>query len=244
MKEYKNLIELVGLKKIYGSSSNLVIALKNINLNIAEGEYISIMGPSGSGKSTLMHILGLLDRHSDGLYKFKGKDVREFNDEELSKIRNKEIGFIFQSFNLLSRMTVFENIKLPLLYSDSVAPEHRNEIVDRLIDLVKLTHRKHHYPSQLSGGEQQRVAIARALVNSPSIIFADEPTGNLDSRAGEIVMQTLQDLNDKGQTIIVVTHESSTAQYAKRIILIKDGELKDDVVLKHRLLIKPGAYKK
>jgi putative ABC transport system ATP-binding protein len=196
-----------------------------LNFGIKEGEFISIMGPSGSGKSTLMHILGFLDTLTKGQYKFRGKDVSNLNDDELAALRNKSIGFVFQNFNLLPKTTVWDNVRLPLLYAEGKVDLG---IVDQVIESVGLTHRKDYMSNQLSGGEKQRVAIARALVNSPDIVFADEPTGNLDSKSGLQVMSILQELNRNGKTVILVTHETSTAEHAKRIIKLKDGKLVSD----------------
>ena len=199
--------------------------LYGLNFDIKEGEFIAIMGPSGSGKSTLMHILGFLDTLTNGKYMFRGQDVSHLNDDELASLRNKSIGFVFQNFNLLPKTSVWDNVRLPLLYTEE---KKDLAVVDQVIESVGLSHRKDYLSNQLSGGEKQRVAIARALVNSPDIIFADEPTGNLDSTSGLQVMSILQDLNKNGKTVILVTHETSTAEHAKRIIKLKDGKLVSD----------------
>lgn len=237
------MIEVKDLIKEYRNDSVVTKVLNGINLSINEGEFISIMGPSGSGKSTLMHIMGFLDRPTSGVYKFKGKSIDELSDDELAKIRNKEMGFVFQGFNLLSRTTAFENVKLPLIYSGINAKEEK-ELVEKAIKAVGLSHRAYHFPNQLSGGEQQRVAIARAIVNNPSVIFADEPTGNLDSKSGQQIIDILQKLNNEGRTIILVTHERYTAEMAKRIIQLKDGEIISDEKVKHqRIAAKEGLIK-
>ena len=219
---------MIEVKKLYKEFSNdgvVTKVLHDLNFEIKEGEFIAIMGPSGSGKSTLMHILGFLDTLTKGQYKFRGKDVSNLDDDELAKLRNKSIGFVFQNFNLLPKTSVWDNVRLPLLY---VEQKKDLNIVDQVIKSVDLSHRRDYMSNQLSGGEKQRVAIARALVNSPDIVFADEPTGNLDSKSGLQVMSILQDLNENGKTVILVTHETSTAEHAKRIIRLKDGKLISD----------------
>jgi len=226
-----NLIEVKNLKRTFDDGVK-TYALKEATFNIKKGEFVAIMGPSGSGKSTLMHILGLLDRASGGKFLFEGKNVTTLNDNELASFRNKKIGFIFQSFNLLQRTTVLDNVTLPLIYSDN-----KIKVKQRAKEVLKnvgLEHRLYHFTNQISGGEKQRVAIARALVNKPSVIFADEPTGNLDSKSGSQIMAILQKLNDKGNTIILVTHETYTAQCAKRIIKLKDGIIVSDEKIKHQ----------
>jgi putative ABC transport system ATP-binding protein len=221
------LIEVRNLSKIYGDGVE-TRALDGVSLKIEEGEFVAIMGPSGSGKSTLLHILGFLDKPTGGDYLYKERSANAYSDDEMSRLRNREMGFVFQSFNLLPRTSVYENVKLPLYYSD--IPEKKwDEMAKMAVDAVGLTPRAHHQTSELSGGEQQRAAIARALVVDPTIIFADEPTGNLDSKSGQVVIDLLQNLQKKsGRTIILVTHETITAEHAKRIIMLKDGKVESD----------------
>jgi putative ABC transport system ATP-binding protein len=222
------LITVKNLIKTYKNEDIVTHVLQGMSFTIDKGEFVAIMGPSGSGKSTLLQILGFLDRHSEGEYRFEGKTIDDYTKEEIARVRNKKMGFIFQAFNLLPKTTVLENVKLPLLYSD-VNKAMREELALKAIKAVGLSHRAHHKPSQLSGGEKQRVAIARALVNKPNIIFADEPTGNLDSGSGKTVMEIIQKLNEeKGHTIILITHETYTAEHAKRIIHILDGKIESD----------------
>jgi putative ABC transport system ATP-binding protein len=228
------IIEVKNLEKTYRDEVETV-ALRGLDFSIEKGEFISIMGPSGSGKSTLLHILGFLDRPTGGKYFFEDKNMNDYSDEELAKVRNKKMGFIFQAFNLLSRTSVLENVKLPLLYSD-VKESLWDNIALKAIESVGISHRINHETARLSGGEKQRVAIARALVNNPSVIFADEPTGNLDSMSGGQVMEILEKLRGEGHTIILVTHETYTAEYADRLIKIKDGLVEFDgpVEKKHK----------
>lgn len=223
------LIKAVDLRKEYCESNDCsTIALDGASFEIQSGEFVAIMGPSGSGKSTLLHILGFLDRQSSGQYFFDGKSIDDFDDDQLAFVRNKKMGFIFQAFNLLAKTTVLENVKLPLVYS-GIKEELWNQMAQKAIKEVGLEHRINHQTSQLSGGERQRVAIARALVNEPQVIFADEPTGNLDSKSGRVVMEILQKLNEQnGHTIILITHETTTAQNARRIINIRDGKVESD----------------
>jgi putative ABC transport system ATP-binding protein len=226
------LIRLRDISKIYQDGTR---ALQGVSFDIEEGEFIAIMGPSGSGKSTLLHIVGLLDRPTEGTYEFEGKDVSFFTDEQLARIRNERIGFVFQSFNLLARTSVLENVKLPLAYS-TVPQKEWDERARGAIEAVGLTDRAGHEPAMLSGGERQRVAIARALVMNPAIIFADEPTGNLDSKSGQRVMEIIQDLHERqGRTVVLITHETATAQHAQRILYVRDGKLERDEKVVNRL---------
>ena len=222
------LIETRGLCKSYFNDEIETAVLFDIDLVIQKGEFVAIMGPSGSGKSTLMHILGFLDHHTKGQYLFQGEESQKMNDDELAKIRATRVSFVFQAFNLLPRTTVAQNVMLPLLYHPTIAASERMERVLKAIDTVGLTDRKDYLSNQLSGGQKQRVAIARALVTQPDLIFADEPTGNLDSASGIQVMEALQTLHEQGHTIILVTHEKTTAEHAQRIIRIKDGRIESD----------------
>lgn len=230
-----SLIEIKNLEKIYANEGVKTPALRGATFSIEKGEFVGIMGPSGSGKSTLLHILGFLDEPTGGEYLFDGKIMGEYSNNEKAKMRNKKMGFIFQSFNLLPKTSVLENVKLPLLYSD-IKKSEWDLLAKNAIESVGLSHRISHEPSQLSGGEKQRVAIARALVNNPEVIFADEPTGNLDSTSGKMVMEILQKLNQKkGHTIILITHETYTAEHAKRIINVRDGQvIRDEIVARQR----------
>ncbi len=232
------LIDVKNLKKEYCSLGVVTKVLRGLTFIVEKGEFISIMGPSGSGKSTLMHILGFLDKPTAGEYIFEGKDIKKLDENELANLRNKRIGFIFQSFNLLPRTTVLENVKLPLFYSENVGDLDGR--ARKVLDVVGLSHRIDHYSNQLSGGEKQRVAIARALINDPEIVFADEPTGNLDSRSGVQIMKILQDLNRQGKTVILVTHETYTSEHAERIIHIVDGKIISDKKVIKRKLAKGG----
>jgi len=236
-----NIIEIKNLKRTFGDEIK-THALKDASFTIKEGEFVAIMGASGSGKSTLMHILGLLDRATSGHFLFEGKKVSSLNDDNLANLRNEKIGFVFQSFNLLQRTTVLDNVTLPLIYS-----QNKTNIKKRAAAVLKsvgLENRLDHFTNQISGGEKQRVAIARALVNNASVIFADEPTGNLDSRSGAQIMEILQKLNNEGNTIVLVTHETYTAECAKRIIKLKDGEIiSDEKVIKQRIANKDDLIK-
>ena len=225
----KPVIQLRNIVRNFPLGSQTVYVLKDIDLDIMEGEYVALMGPSGSGKSTLMHILGFLDTLTSGHYTFDGKDVSGLDDDTLADYRNKKVGFVFQSFNLLPKTSVWDNVRLPLLYSEGGS---NDKDIEDAIRSVGLEHRKDHFSNQLSGGEKQRVAIARALVNKPDIIFADEPTGNLDSKSGIQIMSILHKLSTMGKTIILVTHETTTARYAKRIVHIIDGLIVSDEVNK------------
>jgi putative ABC transport system ATP-binding protein len=215
------------LAKVYEMGSEQVHALRGVNVEIHKGEYVAIMGPSGSGKSTLMNLIGCLDSPTSGRYWLAGRLVSDLDDDELAYIRNKEIGFVFQTFNLLPRATALHNVELPLIYNGTPAVE-RLERAKQALAKVDLTDRMHHKPNELSGGQRQRVAIARALVNSPSIVLADEPTGNLDSKTGDEIMTLFETLHSQGNTIIVVTHENDIAQHAHRIIHIRDGKVASD----------------
>jgi putative ABC transport system ATP-binding protein len=236
------IIEVENLRKEYEGEGIITKALDGVSFSIDEGEFVAIMGPSGSGKSTLLHNLALLDKPTSGTYKFDGKPVENLTDEEKARLRNKKMGFIFQSYNLLPRTTVFDNVKLPLLYA-GLKEENENDLVRESLRAVGLENKIFNYPSQLSGGEQQRAAIARALVNRPLIIFADEPTGNLDSKSGQKILEIFQDLNEKGHTIILITHEKYTAETSQRIILIKDGKVESDAKVVNRVIAKNGLIK-
>jgi putative ABC transport system ATP-binding protein len=227
------LISVKDLKKDFVNDEVVTPVLKGVTFDIRKGEFVSIMGPSGSGKSTLMHILSFLDKSTGGVYNFEDRDVSKLNDDELAEMRSKKVGFIFQSFNLLNRSSVLENVMLPLVYTNASSDERIKKAKD-LLEKVGLSHRLSYSPGKLSGGEKQRVAIARALVNDPEVIFADEPTGNLDSKSGAQVMKILQDLNDQGHTIILVTHEKSTAEHAERMIRVIDGTIIEDVKVTQR----------
>lgn len=224
MMEGINMIVMKNLSKIYKMGDNIVKALDNINLNVDEGEFVSIVGPSGSGKSTLMNIIGCLDVKTSGEYYLNGYDTSKLNDNKLAELRSNEIGFIFQSFNLLQKLSALENVELPMIYKGIPAKERYNRTVE-LLTMVGLKERIHHKPNELSGGQQQRVAIARALANNPHLILADEPTGNLDSQSGKEVMKIIKELNDMGNTIILITHDINVANQAKRTIRIMDGKI-------------------
>ena len=223
------MINVDNLKKTYYMGNQSLEALSGVTFEITKGEYVAIMGPSGSGKSTLMNIIGCLDSPTKGTYSLNNKEVSQMSDDELSKIRNTEIGFVFQNFSLLPRSSALENVMLPLQYAGISLGERKTIALDAL-EKVELLDRKDHKPSELSGGQQQRVAIARALVNNPSILFADEPTGNLDSQTGMKVLDIFKRLNENGQTIILITHENEVASAAKRIIHIKDGNISNDEI--------------
>ncbi len=223
------LIEATDLTKTYADGTH---ALRGASFTIQEGEFVAIMGPSGSGKSTLLHILGFLDPQTSGTFRFKGKTLGEMEHHEIARVRNEELGFVFQQFNLLPRESVYNNVILPLFYSDVPRSEWR-ERAARVIEEVGLSHRIDHEAFMLSGGEKQRVAIARALINRPTLIFADEPTGNLDSASGKAVLSMLNDLHTKGHTVILITHDMQVAQQARRMLYIRDGMLESDTPLDH-----------
>jgi putative ABC transport system ATP-binding protein len=220
-------IEIEGVTKLYKMGDEIIHALRGIQLQIRRNEYLAIMGPSGSGKSTLMNMLGCLDTPTTGHYDFNGKDVASMVDDELADIRNREIGFVFQTFNLLPRSNALHNVELPLIYA-GLSPADRREKAMQALTNVGLGNRMHHKPNELSGGQRQRVAIARALVNNPSIILADEPTGNLDSKTGVEIMALFEDLYAQGNTLIVVTHEEDIARHARRIVRLRDGLIESD----------------
>jgi putative ABC transport system ATP-binding protein len=228
------LFEAVDLEKTYFGDLTDTKVLHGLSFTIERGEFVSIMGPSGSGKSTLLHILGFLDKATGGTYSFNGRQHDDYGEDEVARVRNKEMGFVFQAFNLLPRASVYENVALPLMYSKVPEREWRDRIT-RVVELVGLSHRSDFEAYKLSGGEKQRVAIARALVNEPDVIFADEPTGNLDSRSGQAVMETLQRLHDEfGHTIVLITHETATAEHAERILFVRDGNIERDEKVANR----------
>ncbi len=235
-----SLIRLEKIVKNYRVGAIIVRALREVNLEINKNEYVAIMGPSGSGKSTLMNILGCLDTPTSGTYILNGTDVSKQPDNELAEIRNKEIGFVFQTFNLLPRYTALENVMLPLVYA-GFSKEERIKRAEEVMVSVGLADRMHHKPNELSGGQRQRVAIARALVNRPSIILADEPTGNLDSRTSIEIMSLFHDIHQKGNTIILVTHEEDIARHAHRIVRLRDGKVESDTVNEHPVVDEPVA---
>ncbi|MDO8529545.1 MAG: ABC transporter ATP-binding protein [bacterium] len=239
------IIHVENLCKIYENEGVKTTAVCGVTFSIEKGEFVSIMGPSGSGKSTLMQLMGFLDRPTEGKYYFDGKESVQFTEDELADIRNQKIGFVFQTFNLLPRTTVFENVELPLLYRRKRESKKISaEKVAKALESVSMSHRINHFSSQLSGGEKQRVAIARALVNDPEVIFADEPTGNLDSKSGIQIMKILQNLNENGHTIILVTHETYTAEHAKRVLYMKDGLIVADDWVKSRRVAREGELLK
>jgi len=227
------LIELKGINKAYKNGDQELRVLKDINLEVEEGEFVAIMGPSGSGKSTLMNVIGLLDRPTSGDYFLDGQEVGNLSEKKLARVRNEQIGFVFQQFFLLSKLNAFQNVELPLIYA-GVHPAKRKEIAEQYLEKVELGSRMHHLPSELSGGQKQRVAIARALVNRPAIVLADEPTGALDTKTGEQIMDLLTKLNQEGKTIIMVTHEPEIAAFANRRIVIRDGVISSDSKLERR----------
>lgn len=241
--ENNPIISVKNLQKLYYDEGGSTHALRGVSFDIHQGEFVAIMGPSGSGKSTLLHILSFLDRPTGGSYVFKGKEMDHLSDQDLAFIRNKEMGFIFQSFNLLSRLSVFDNVGLPLIYAHNIKIEKRKQRIEEAINSVDLSEKRDIEAGKLSGGQKQRVAIARALVNNPSVIFADEPTGNLDSKSGAQVMDILQNLHREGNTIILVTHETYTAEFANRLIHIKDGLVFSDEPIKKQRHLKEEFFK-
>ena len=229
------MIQVKDILKTYTTGSETLVALDTISLEIISGEFTAIMGPSGSGKSTLMNILGLLDRFDSGTYILNGQNVSDLNDNESAKVRNKEIGFVFQSFNLMPRMSILENVALPLIYA-GVKPKERKERALAALERVGLSNRVKHKPNEISGGQKQRVAIARAIVNEPSVLMADEPTGNLDSKTTVDIMRIFQELNAEGTTVVMVTHEPEVALYTKRIVTFRDGALVNDQLQQQKLM--------
>jgi putative ABC transport system ATP-binding protein len=224
------MIKITDLQKFYRTEEVETLALNKISIEIKPGEFVAIMGPSGCGKSTLLNILGLLDDPDGGSYLFNGTEVANFNERKRSELRKHNIGFVFQSFNLIDELTVYENVELPLIYTKTPAAERKKK-VEAVLDKVQIMHRRNHYPQQLSGGQQQRVAVARAVVNNPKLILADEPTGNLDSSNGNEVMELLTELNEQGTTIIMVTHSEHDARYSHRIIRMLDGQTVTENIL-------------
>ncbi len=237
------LIKIEDLTKDYIDDELVTPALRGVSFEIKQGEFVAVMGSSGSGKSTLMHIIGFLDKLTSGSYFFDGEDASHFDDEKLADIRNKKVGFIFQSYNLLPRISVLDNVLLPTIYANDLNKKEVKEKAIKLLDKVGLSHRMEHRSNQLSGGEQQRVAIVRALINDPRLILADEPTGNLDSKSGQEVMEILQDLNEEGHAILMVTHEKYVAECSRRMLELKDGKVVYDHRVDNRHLAKDGLEK-
>jgi putative ABC transport system ATP-binding protein len=229
------ILELRGITKTYRIGKEIEVqALRGVNLDVDAGEFVAIMGPSGSGKSTLMNVIGCLDVADDGRYVLAGEDVSALRDDDLADIRNRRIGFVFQTYNLLPRLTALENVQLPLVYAGGSAGHDRRERGMEALSAVGLEDRAHHRPSELSGGQQQRVAIARALMNDPALVLADEPTGNLDSRSSAEILQIFERLNDEGRTIVMVTHEMDIAEHSKRVVRMRDGEVVQDLAIARR----------
>jgi putative ABC transport system ATP-binding protein len=224
------MINIVNLEKYYRTEEVETVALNNLNLEIKHGEFVAIMGPSGCGKSTLLNIIGFLDEADNGSYRFNGIEASRLSENKMADLRKMNIGFVFQSFNLIDELTVYENVELPLVYTGIKSAERRKR-VEHVLDKMQIMHRRHHFPQQLSGGQQQRVAVARAVVNNPKLILADEPTGNLDSNNGNEVMQLLSDLNDLGTTVVMVTHSEHDARYSHRILRMLDGQIIIDNIL-------------
>ncbi len=237
------LLKLEGIAKDYLNDGLKTPALRGVSFAIEEGQFAAVMGSSGSGKSTLMHIIGFLDKPTSGEYFFEDKNVNTFDDEELARARNQKVGFVFQSYNLLARTSVLDNILLPTLYTPHLDKKKAEKRAKSLLKKVGLSHRMNYRPNQLSGGEQQRVAIVRALINEPSLVLADEPTGNLDSNSGQEVVEILQDLNEEGHTIVMVTHERYVAECARRIIELKDGQVISDSKVAKQHLARDGLFK-
>ncbi|HAA80789.1 MAG TPA: macrolide ABC transporter ATP-binding protein [Thermoanaerobacter sp.] len=228
------MIELSNVRKVYNLGKMQVDALKGVSLKIDKGEYVAIVGPSGSGKSTLMNIIGLLDKPTSGSYKLNGTEISTLNDDQLAYLRNRQIGFVFQSFNLLSKLDALSNVELPMLYAKIPAKERRKRAI-KALEIVGLSERIHHKPNELSGGQQQRVAIARAIVMNPSFLLADEPTGNLDTNSSIEIMKIFYQLNEAGTTIVMVTHEQDIANHAKRILRLRDGNIIEDTPIANRI---------
>ncbi len=226
------MLKVKNLRKVYGEGETCVEALRGIDFEIREGEFVSIMGPSGSGKSTLMNILGCLDKSTDGIYELDGHQIQDIPTNELAQIRNKKIGFVFQSFNLLPKLTALKNVELPMIYM-GLSKEERIQRASEALDRVGLGDRMNHRPNEMSGGQRQRVAVARALATNPAIILADEPTGNLDSHSTDDILKLFETLNEEGKTIIIVTHEDEVAERTKRMLLFKDGQLMTDTEVRH-----------
>lgn len=235
------MIRLEGIGKVYAMGQIDVVALEGIDLEIQRGEFISVMGPSGSGKSTLLHILGALDAPTSGSYHLEDVNIADLGDSEMSRIRNRHFGFVFQSYNLFGELTALENVMIPMMYAQ-VPKQERIERAKTLLESVEMSHRINHYPSQLSGGEQQRVAIARALANSPTLILADEPTGNLSSVQGGEILDILCRLNDEGTTIVMVTHDLKVGSYARRLIALRDGRMAADEPVSERFTPLPSTF--